>query len=403
MGIPILGKMIADRTLAGIKLVLDSITGAEIADNAIGNNNLSTDSVGATQLDQTAVDKVLEGKYLSVKKQVENFTTSASTSDDVTHEVYDALAVIKTDGSASQAGAVTSGVRTALKAYPSSDKIIDDGDEVYCELTSSIVNSSDGATWTEGLSTITSISALQVGDIVKPDLRPDSEYYKITNIPSANTFQLDRVYTAQSGYMVANILSWTLSYYKDVSNVKTAHTMDGSAISFKFKESMTLKDVPSAKFAEEDTGDVSEVIHEHDSLYTKTTDLQKTGATDSGADYINVYTGGLTNISPADDSLQTVFEDLDAAIATLETEPSYTNYPQYEVVATENVMPALDHTPKDDSMVQVWINGIKATYTSHYTFSAGVGTWLPGAGNSNYTLAVGDRIYYNYPTLESNL
>jgi hypothetical protein len=402
MGLQIPGKMVADRTISAVKSILASITGSEIAENTIDSSHLKENSIKADQIDQTAIDKVLDSKYVFTNKVVLNFTTSSATSDDVTSEVLSALTNINTDGSNSKAGAVTSGTRCSLIDYDSGDKIFDNGDEIYCEL--SETEEELGITnWVNGQNTIfmTGTPYGEIGDFVRPQSQGGS-WYEIIGV-SAATMTLDRTFDGANDNDRVVKLALTNSYYKDVSNVKTAFTMDGRAISFKFKESMTLKDAPSDSLVSgNSSGDVAPLGHDHNDIYTKTSDLQKTASGDSGGNYVNIYnTGFLT--SPVDNSVQAIVDSIDAAISGGTSEDSYTNYPQYEVVASENVMPALDHTPKGDAYVQVWVNGKKSRYTDHYTFSAGVGTWLPGAGNADYTLAVGDTIEYLYPVLESSL
>jgi hypothetical protein len=406
MGLPFLQKMIKDRSIDALKFILGTITGSEIASDTIDTDQIATSAVQADELAQSAVDEVLESKYIFQNNLVTNFTTSASTSDDVTSEIINALTTSSPEGNSTQAGAVDSGIRTPLWDHTSGDKILDSDDEVYCELTSSTVLRTAGFNWRNGEDTIQRVSSgtdISVGDIISPAITGGG-WYEVVSEVSLNTYQLDRLYDGpDSNDEQANRLRFTLSYYKDVNAVKTAYTMDGRAISFQFKESFTLKDASSAKFADnESTGDVAPVVHNHDTLYTKTTDLESTTQLNSGGDKINVYTAGM-NVIPIDNSVQNVAYALDHAAGNVSNESQYTEYPQYEVVASENVMPSLDHTPKDDTLVQVWINGLKAEYTSHYTFSSGVGTWLPDAGNADYTLAVGDEVEYLYPVLESSL
>jgi len=515
MGIQTKGKMIQDLSLdVGAKAIAASVTQAAMGLNSVGEPQLLDNCVQGGQIDQDAIDKILASKKIFQKNDVVDFTTSVSTSDNPSVKVVQGLTKKLRYGSTTQEGAVTSGKKMPMFASSTGDKILDSGNEVYCELTYITVNTTttQSMTYTNGSDIIQANNGnsmasygITVGTVIMIPGAPTNVIYVVIDIPTADTAQLDRVF--ESPTITSSTRAdqeFVLSYYKDVTGVKTAHTMDGIDINFGYPEAYTLSTAPSDGFLNGNGyGDNADVIHNHDTVYTKTTDLQKTGASDAGADYINADISSLSSVTPADNKVQTVIEALDAKIVTVSGEytkttdlqktgaadagadyinaditqftkispadnkvqtilenldgaftatsdlqktavadagtdyindhiadysnitpadnklssvlaavdtklgtvssTGYTTYPQYEVVATENVLPAMDYSAVNVAYVQLFVNGVPAIYTDHYTVAGTTITWKPGVGAANYTLAVGDTLIYKYPVSNSTL
>jgi len=325
---------------------MTQLKGKLLADNTITGNKLSDILIEDRHLSDNAKDSVLNHQIARIYQKL-TFVNSLGTSDDLTPLVYDASLIKRFHGNENTEGIMSDDIlydKCLLRLSLTRLAFVYNNQSVYGRLR--VIDTLLSGTISQDLTTlITGTNTFFTSELVLNDiiLLPDNTYRKVISITDDTHLTLDTVSnTVSSGS--ANKINCLIDY-KYFNNGENNYTfLNVQSIDILFPEGIGLDKV--------DYGFSTEYL-------------------------------SWNQISSAS--------------------TAYTTYPQYEIVATENIMPELDYTPVGDSYVKVEINGFSAKYNDHFTFSGTTGTWKPGVINANYTLAVGDEIYYSYPVLNSIL
>ena len=137
------------------------------------------------------------------------------------------------------------------------------------------------------------------------------------------------------------------------------------------------------------TGGGDTGLHIHDGRYYTETELGNTVNGSEGASLIGVYSGALTNFSPATDDVQAALEAIDVALGTAGASiPIQENIATQNITGTDTALTALlTQAPDAVAGVRLFLNGVlqEQGATKDYTLG-GTGnrtiTWLANTGTA---------------------
>ena len=217
---------------------------------SLDGNKLIDDTIMASKINQTVIDKALDGKYIFVENNVENFTTTATTSNDVSVEIFDSLFTKGGSGSATVKGVITNTTPTSMVASSTSQTIFAATNEVYCEISKTESDVALDITWTNASNQISTTGTAFIAGSIFRNPEDLTQYYKVISI-LGNDGTLDRAYIGTtSTETIRKTITFKINYFTNIAGAQTAHTMDGSNINFKYQESYSLLEAPSTSFSE---------------------------------------------------------------------------------------------------------------------------------------------------------
>lgn len=355
----IIASSIAPDAVTTTKVQNAAIDGNKIANAVVDSQHFVAGGIDNTHLSTDAKQGVLASKLMFAANQIGDLAAGSSTSKDVTNEVLNIANTKKFGGDASNKGILSSSPinKAHLRDSGTQDPLQDGSSrQVYGRITSNPTAGPGNATFANGSTTVVGDgSALfqsyrAVGDWIKLD--SSGVYGKIASIESETSLTLTAPYAGSSGSGAYSIAAATLSYYVDIAGTETAHTMAGETIDVLFPESYDLQDLPATAaingvaFAE-----ALPATHTHDDRY---------------------YTES----------------EITTQLAQKRYEP--------KTIATQNVIPALSYTPRLNTSVVMFVDGIAQKYGSSYdyTVSGTAVTW--NAGNAGFNIDPGDEVAFLY-------
>ncbi|MBU1456974.1 MAG: hypothetical protein KKD01_19845, partial [Proteobacteria bacterium] len=300
----IIAKIIKDATIKDINIAALTITNGKFADTTINSDQYASNSIDGEKLSAQCQTDILDSKAFTFQSKVENITAGASNTLNITSVLYDVLTkksmckvVENYYGIVSETALSDLALEVIVKNHASGDPI-DDGsnNQVFGQiLTSKIL----GGTLivTQGSPIITGTFAdgtYPVGTILSVT-NPVNYIYKVI-AQEANQITIDRGYEGSTPSPSSYIVTFTLSFYKYINGVRTAHTMSNQSIDFYPYERAALSVIPKDALQTilEGYPEILPLNHNH-TVFTLSSDLEST-STGKGADLFGLNGGSQSNL-----------------------------------------------------------------------------------------------------------